>query len=83
MRTSAKVAVIGAGAAGLAAVREAVREGHRVTCYEVSSGGRPITWSSGSRWAVCGIWLVRSEKSLMAIYLVLASPTALTCIGSY
>ena len=35
MRRSADVAVVGAGAAGLAAVRELVREGHRVTCYEV------------------------------------------------
>ena len=35
MKRSANVAVIGAGAAGLAAVREAVREGHWVTCYEV------------------------------------------------
>ncbi len=35
MRRSANVAVVGAGAAGLAAVRELVREGHSVTCYEV------------------------------------------------
>jgi len=37
MPRSASVAVVGAGAAGLAAVRELVQEGHSVTCYEVMS----------------------------------------------
>ena len=47
MRRSAKVAVIGAGAAGLAAVREAVREGHSVTCYEVR-----VTFPAWRSWTV-------------------------------
>ena len=50
-KKSANVAVIGAGAAGLVAVREAVREGHRVTCYEVC---RP-PGSMLSSFLICGL----------------------------
>ena len=47
MRRSANVAVIGAGASGLVAVRELLREGHRVTCYEVASHPHDVSPHDG------------------------------------
>jgi cation diffusion facilitator CzcD-associated flavoprotein CzcO len=48
VRTRAKVAVVGAGAAGLAAARELRNEGHQVTVFE--QGGE-----------IGGVWVYNEE----------------------
>jgi hypothetical protein len=77
MTTSAKVAVIGAGAAGLVAVREAVREGHRVTCYEVCSGrgsvpSTPVIWWAGRCLNLAGL--------VCTYHYPILEPSAMRCI---